>query len=193
METIKPKRPRIGQARGVQTPMEPRGVVRGLKWKAIETYVRNGIGVVYWNTQEIALTLYRNRIAAINSQTGELLEINCDSQSFPMHGYYLVLNADTLPKPVVTGDRHLSIKDSYHADAKQVHRAHSQRRETLFAKGQTHPSPKRQGKANSHDDIGKYVNKRRAFSVDEYAAICERFKRMALERSLEVQAKARVK
>lgn len=30
----------------------------------------------------------------------------------------------------------------------------------IFKDGQNHPCPKRQGKANSHDDIGKYVSSR---------------------------------
>lgn len=193
MEAIKPKRPRIGQARGVETPMETGMVVRRLSWKRIEESVRSGIGVVYWSSQEIALTLYRNRIAAVNPQTGELLEINCSPESFPMHGYYLVLKAELSVKPRVTGERYLSIRDIHHADAKERRKARKDVRNALFASGQTHPSPKRQGKARSHDDIGKYVNKRRAFSVDEYAQICERFKRFALERTLEAQRKARGK
>ena len=32
-------------------------------------------------------------------------------------------------------------------------------REQIFRDCQTHPSPKRGGRANSHDDIGKYVNR----------------------------------
>lgn len=45
--------------------------------------------------------------------------------------------------------------------------------EGIFSDGQTRPQPKRGGRGNSIGDVGKYVNKRRAFTVDEYAQALE--------------------
>lgn len=45
--------------------------------------------------------------------------------------------------------------------------------EKMFRDCQTEPGCKRGGKGNSHEDIGKFVNKRRSFRVDEYITALE--------------------
>lgn len=66
-------------------------------------------------------------------------------------------------------------------EAKQEKREHKRMRirrntEKMFKDCQTSPTPKRGGRASSHKDIGKYVNKRRSFRVDEYIAAVERLR-----------------
>ena len=48
----------------------------------------------------------------------------------------------------------------------EAHKAWKKTR-ALFEDGITNPSPKRQGKANSHEDIGKYVNAHIRVSMEE--------------------------
>lgn len=64
------------------------------------------------------------------------------------------------------------------------------RADKLFSEFQGMPCPKRQGRANGVSDMGKYVNKRRSFGVDEYASAVARLREYTDRKVKSLEAKA---
>lgn len=170
--------------------------VAGLtQWKQIAEYVDQG-KIVYYRHENRRVVKHRGKYAIVDAETGELQEPDINLIGEKARVFYVIIpfeNNTEAPKIEVKtppGIMNRLPRSIDRSDKFEAHKAMRKRHhKEWFEAGQTQPSRKRQGQGKSIGLVGFYVNKRRAFSVDEFAAIHERFKQNAIAKHAQAMAK----
>ena len=162
------RRPRIGEYQVKHTK---------LTWDMVEAYVRNGIAEVYFRNEKYRVVMHKNRFAIVEADSGVIVQIGLDRRSYPPTYYYLIRGAaKSEVKPVESND----VPKYEFMDKLQVylkcHERKRKREEMFYEASRNTAGQKRQGRANSHADIGKYANWRHNFTLEEYTRTCNRLK-----------------
>lgn len=170
-------------------------IVRLSDWSQISSYIEQGVKV-YYRHENRQVVKYNGKYAVVDAETGEMQEPDISLMGEKIRVFYAVVPLDDSVKastPQVYVPHNVmqrlrgSIERSDKLEARTIMRR--RRHEKWFEAGQTQPSRKRQGQAKSIADVGFYVNKRGAFTIDEFAAIHERFKANAIARHAAAMAK----
>ena len=162
------------------TPTRPS--FRCKKWADIAERVDLGL-FVYYRRKEWPVVKFRDKYAIMDAKTGEILVKNVNSMDEPPQSFFYCRGEAPDVEAHKSADTRLCPGDGRAWSEKQEAKYDDERRRhrLYFKDGMGEAHGKRMGKANSRDDIGKYVNRRGTFTVDEFAAIHDRFKAHALE------------
>lgn len=170
-------------------------VMRLTDWDQIPKYLEQGVKV-YYRHEDRQVVKYNGRYAVVDAETGEMQEPDIRLMGEQIRVFYAIIPLNDSVKastPQVCVPHNVmhrlpgSIDKSDNLEARTMMR--KRRHKEWFEDGQTQPSRKREGQAKSIGDIGFYVNKRGAFSVDEFAAIHERFKAHAIAKHAATMAR----